>query len=202
MLDARIRPLIDRPLTMIARGLTTIPVTANQVTLAGFTFGIAAVPFLATQQYTIALGLILINRLLDGVDGALARIKGPTDLGGYLDIVLDFIFYSAVIFGFILGRPENAIEGAFLILSFIGTGSSFLAFAAMAAKRNLTTQVYGSKTIYYLGGLTEGSETITAFVLFCVFPDAFGLIAIIFGMMCWITTLGRILSAKNALSDD
>ena len=85
----------------------------------------------------IALLLILLNRVADGVDGAIARRLGSTDLGGYLDILCDFIFYAAVPLGFALARPENGAAAAFLIFSFVGTGSSFLAYAAIAAKRGL-----------------------------------------------------------------
>lgn len=199
MFDARLRPLIDPPLARAASWLARLGVTANEVTVAGFLVGISAVPFLAFQQYDAALVLILTNRLMDGLDGAVARLNGVSDIGGYLDIVLDFIFYSAVIFGFLLGRPHDAVYGAFLIFSFIGTGSSFLAYSVFAAKRGISTQIRGRKSIYYLGGLTEGFETIVAFVLLCLFPDQFWLIALIFGIMCWITTTFRITWAFQTL---
>lgn len=199
MFDARLRPYLDTPLEKIARFIIPKAISANTVTISGFGIGMLVIPLLAYQYYQLALVIILVNRLIDGVDGAVARLRGPTDLGGFLDIVLDFIFYSAVIFGFILGRPDQAAYGAFLIFSFIGTGSSFLAFAAMAAKRNLTTDMHGSKSLHYLGGLTEGVETIATFVLICLFPDHFWLIAAVFGVMCWLTTASRILSAKKIL---
>lgn len=199
MIDAQLRPYIDKPLDRIARLLIPMGITANSVTISGFLIGLLALPLLALQHYELALTFILINRLMDGIDGAIARLKGPTDFGGYLDIVLDFIFYSAIIFGFILGKPDQANYGAFLIFSFIGTGSSFLAFAAMAAKRSLTTEMHGKKSLYYLGGLTEGAETILAFILICTNPEHFSLIATIFGTMCWLTTAGRILWARKAL---
>jgi phosphatidylglycerophosphate synthase len=142
---------------------------------------------------------ILVNRLADGLDGAIARQRGPSDFGAYLDIVCDFVFYGAVVFGFILAAPENRLPGAFLLLTFIGTGGSFLAFAALAARRGLATSAQGSKSLYYLGGLTEGSETIGLFVLCCLFPRAFGILAWVFGAACCLTTLTRVLTAWQRL---
>lgn len=199
MIDARLRRLIDPPLDRLALAFDNVQVTANQVTMAGFLIGLAALPLLAFGHYSAALVVILVNRLLDGLDGAVARRKGISDLGGYLDIVLDFIFYSTVVFGFALAQPENAQYAAFLIFSFIGTGSSFLAYSILAAKRRITTDIRGKKSIYYLGGLTEGFETIAAFVLMCLVPHWFWLIALIFGLMCWVTTGFRISWAFETL---
>jgi phosphatidylglycerophosphate synthase len=201
MIDAQFRRYMDPPLEAIARNLHNTGITANQVTITGFIIGLAVIPLLAFQLYMAALTAIIINRFADGLDGAIARDRGITDAGGYLDIVLDFIFYSAVIFGFCLALPDQALYGAFLIFSFIGTGSSFLALSIFAAKRSLTTTLRGTKSIYYLGGLTEGFETITILVLMCLFPSWFWLIASIFGTLCWITTLSRIVTSYQLLSD-
>lgn len=201
MFDAALRRVIDPPLNAAGRGLNRIGVSADAVTVAGFAVGLAAVPALALQEYWLALALIVANRLGDGLDGAVARAAGPTDLGGYLDIVLDFIFYSAVVFGVALGRPDEAVFAAFLIFSFIGTGASFLAFAIIAAKRGVTTEARGRKSIFYLGGLTEGAETIACLVAICLFPAYFPWIAGVFGALCWITTASRIGQAVVSFRD-
>ena len=201
MLDATLRRVIDPPLDVAGRWLARRGVAANAVTVGGFAVGMTAIPALATGRYELALAAILANRLADGLDGAIARAAGPSDLGGYLDIVLDFLFYSAVAFGVALGRPDQAVWAAFLIFSFVGTGSAFLAYAIVAAKRGVTTATRGRKSIYYLGGLAEGSETIIAFVLICLLPDAFPWIAGVFGAMCWITTASRIGQAVRAFRD-
>lgn len=142
----------------------------------------------------------VLNRLLDGLDGALARRRGLTDAGGFLDIALDFLFYALVPFGFILADPShNALAGSWLLFAFIGTGSSFLAFAALAAKHNIDNPGYAHKSFYYLGGLTEGTETIALFVLGCLFPAYFAVLAWIFGALCWMTTLTRVWSGYLTL---
>ena len=195
MLDVFARRFIDGPLNAAARRLARRGVEANALTLSGFGVGLVAVPLLAIEAYLPALGCILLNRIADGLDGPLARARGKaSDLGGFLDIVCDFIFYSAVIFGFALGKPEQALAAAFLIFSFIGTGSSFLAYAIVAAKRGITTDLRGRKSLYYLGGLTEGTETVVLLVVICLFPDWFAWIAWGFGTACWLTTAGRVLA--------
>jgi phosphatidylglycerophosphate synthase len=192
VLDARLRHIIDPALDNLASQLIKTGISANAITICGFLVGLAAIPFIALHFYHTALVLILFNRLMDGLDGAVAKQTKVTDLGAYLDIVLDFIFYSAVIFGFALAMPEKAIYASFLILSFIGTGSSFLAFAIFAEKRQITTDIRGKKSLYYLGGLTEGTETILLFILLCLYPAYFSTMALVFAMMCWMTTLSRI----------
>jgi len=128
-------------------------------------------------------------------------LRGPTDFGGYLDIVLDFVFYSSIPFAFIAFDPAmNGIAGGFLILSFMGTGSSFLTYAIMAEKHKVTTDIRGKKSFYYLGGLTEGTETIAVFVVFCIWPLNFAPVAVIFGCLCWITTVVRIIAARNSFT--
>ncbi|AWK82048.1 TPA: CDP-alcohol phosphatidyltransferase family protein [Photobacterium damselae] len=200
MLDRYAIKIIKWPLKTLAALPDKLGISANQVTITGFIIGLFTLPALAFQRYDLALIFIVINRLLDGLDGAIARRQGITDCGGFLDITLDFIFYSLVPFGFVLADPNNnAIAGAFLIYSFIGTGSSFLAFAIMAGKRNIESPVYKQKSLYYIGGLTEGTETIACFVLFCLFPSYFSIIAWIFGALCWVTTATRIWAGYQTL---
>jgi len=127
----------------------------------------------------------LINRFFDGLDGAVARRNGITSLGGFLDITCDFIFYSAVILGFALAAPEqNSLAATFLIFSFIGTGASFLAFAAVAEKHGISSEAHGQKAFYYLEGLAEGTETILFYIIICLFPGYFPALAVIFGINC------------------
>ncbi|BAX53144.1 Inner membrane protein YnjF [Photobacterium damselae subsp. piscicida] len=200
MLDRYAIKIIKWPLKTLAALPDKLGISANQVTITGFIISLFTLPALAFQRYDLALVFIVINRLLDGLDGAIARRQGITDCGGFLDITLDFIFYSLVPFGFVLADPNNnAIAGAFLIYSFIGTGSSFLAFAIMAGKRNIESPVYKQKSLYYIGGLTEGTETIACFILFCLFPSYFSIIAWIFGALCWVTTATRIWAGYQTL---
>lgn len=201
MLDTFFIKSLKTPLRLMAMGLDKVGVKANWITLLGFLVGMMVLPALYFGDTALALVFIVINRLMDGLDGAVARVQGATDLGGYLDITLDFIFYSAVIFGFALMNPiENALAASFLIFSFMGTGSSFLAFAIMAEKRKIERLEYGNKSLYFLGGLAEGAETIAFLVLICLLPAHFALLAYVFGGICWITTATRIYAGYRTLS--
>ena len=138
---------------------------------------------------------------MDGLDGAVARAGRKTDLGGYLDIVFDFIFYGLIPLAFAFARPENALPAAVLLMVFYANGASFLAFAIMAEKRNIATQSHGSKSLYFTGGLAEAGETYAVFGLFCLFPDWFGVIAYSFAALTAITTLSRILLARELFTE-
>lgn len=192
MLDVLIHRRLQRPLEALARMVVPWKISADAVTLTGFCLGLCAIPCLAWHTYPAALVLILLNRFFDGLDGALARIQGSTDFGGYLDIVCDFIFYAGVVWGMALARPEEARWATLLVFSFMGTATSFLAYAILAAKLQLEAPKSLPKSFYYLGGLTEGTETILFLVLFCLFPTRFALLAMVFSVMCWITTGYRI----------
>lgn len=202
MIDPLLNKLLTKPLSLLAKQCVKLNLSADNVTLIGFVVGLLAVPAILTGQFTLALCFILINRVSDGLDGAIARETVPTDAGGFLDITLDFIFYSAIVFAFIWLAPyQNAIAGSFLMLSFMGTGSSFLAFAIMASKHGIEAPEYPQKSLHYMSGLAEGFETIVVLCLFCLYPDHFVIIATVFAIVCWITTLIRIWTGYHTLKN-
>lgn len=203
MFDAAIRPHIDRPLAQMAQRLVAWKISANAVTAMGFLLGIGAAGLIASQQYLPGLALFLVSRVMDGLDGAVARQTRLTDLGGYLDITLDFIVYASMVFAFALADPvTNALPAAFLTTSFMAPAATFLAYAIFAAKRGITTEIRGKKSLYYLGGLTEGFETIVTLSLMCIFPSWFPVIAIVYALMCWITGGTRIAVAVQTFSEE
>ena len=199
MLDTHIRRYIDPTLKSLAGVCMRAKIKPDWITLGGFGAGILAIFFIAWGRTDIGLALIIINRVADGVDGTLARMVGESDRGGFLDIVCDFIFYAGVPLGFAFMNPaDNALAAAFIIFSFVGTGSSFLAYAIFAQKYNISTEIKDDGTLplpkafFYLGGLTEGTETVIFLVLICLFPSLFPLLAWIFGILCLLTAGTRI----------
>ena len=187
--------MVDRMLGPAGQWLADAGVSANLVTLGGFVCGIGAAGSVALGWNLPAVALLLLNRLLDGLDGAVARAAGGTDLGGFLDITMDFIIYSAIPFAFALRDPANSTAAAFLIFSFVGTGSSFLAYAVIAQKRGISTESRGKKSFFHLGGLTEGTETIIFLVIVTTLPALFIPLAWMFGALCWVTSSSRIAEA-------
>jgi len=200
MLDRWTVQLLSKPLDLVAKRLKIYGCNPDQVSFTAFFIGMAAIPALYLGMYWLALICILLNRIGDGLDGALARMTAATDAGGFLDIVLDFIFYSSVVLGFAVASPgTNGLAAAVLLFTFVGTGSSFLAFAIMAERRGIENIVYPQKGIYYLSGLAEGTETLVSLVLFCLFPGHFPLLAYIFAFVCLVTMVTRVVGGYFAL---
>ncbi len=201
MLDPYVRILIALPLNTIGKRLAQLGISPNTLTLFAFSAGLMAMGMIIHQQYASAAFLIALNRLMDGLDGAVARHTQASDFGGILDIVCDFIIYAGIIFAFGLADPENLFYTAFLIFSFIGAITTFLAYATIAAKRQINTKRRGIKSFYHLGGICEGTETAFVLLLICLIPETFPWVCMIFGTLCWLTTLGRIYRARIDFSD-
>ena len=202
MLDRHLRPLIDPPLNRMGVWLARLGLGADAVTLIGLGLGLAAALAIGAGWFGLGLGLVLASRLADGLDGAVARATRLSDLGGYYDILADFCFYAAIPLGFIWLDPvANGLAGAVLLGAFYVNAASFLGFAILAAKHNLSTEARGKKSWYHAGGFLEGSETIAFFIAFCLFPAAFAPIAWVFAALCLVTALARVASATAQFRD-
>lgn len=193
MLDDRLKRQLDPISEAVARPLLTAGVTANAVTICGAGVSAGAGVALAFGAFWLALGLFLLGRVLDGLDGAIARLAGKTDLGGYLDILCDFVAYAAIPVGFAALDQANAFPAIVLLATFYVNGASFLAYAIFAAKRGQASRYAGPKSLYYSAGLMEGSETIIVFVVMLVLPHWFVPIAYAFAAACVATTVARVL---------
>lgn len=209
MLDRYAQTAIRPVIHALANGLHRAGVRANTLTWLGWAVGMASAVAIALQAYTAGLVLLVLSRLLDGLDGAVARLGVPSDAGGFLDISLDFWFYAAIPLAFAWADPQaNALPAAFLLAAFIGTGTSFLAYAVMREKQNKPvnepTQQASSnpgvalKSFYFLGGLTEATETLGFFIAMCLWPQHFATLAAVFALLCLITSATRI---KSGLRD-
>lgn len=203
MFDRAFNALLQRPLTVMATLLVRRGWRADQLTWLGFTLGLLAVPLIALGHPLWALLAMALNRLADGLDGSVARLTQPTDRGAFLDIALDFLFYASIPLAFALANPAvNALPAAVLIYSFVGTAGSFLAFAVLAAKRQLSSTSYPAKGFYYLGGLTESVETMAVFTLMCLAPGWFAPLAYGFAALCGLTTVTRIVAGIQTFKPD
>ena len=193
-----LRPGLERG----ARLLHSWGVHADAITCLGLSVGAGAAVAIACEAYAVGLALMLASRLCDGLDGALARLTRPTDRGAFLDIALDFLFYASIPLAFAIASPaDRALPAATLLAAFIGTGSSFLAFAVFAERRGLASDAYPRKGLYYLGGLTEASETMICFALMCLWPQHFALWAYGFALMCAMTIVTRLVAGWRAFGD-
>lgn len=193
MFDKNFIPLTEKLLLPFAKNLVSKGINANSITIIGFVFGLFAVLSISFDYFTIGFILILINRVLDGLDGIVARETQTSDKGAFLDISLDFVFYAMIPMSFAINDPDNnSLAAIFLIVSFVGTGSSFLAFSLVAERQNLKSKVFPQKGIYYLESFMEGGETIFFFLLMCLIPSFFPTIAYVFTFLCIITWVARL----------
>jgi phosphatidylglycerophosphate synthase len=200
MLDRAVNAALQPLLQAGARALARVGIGAHAVTVAGFAIGVAAAAAIAMQSYGVGLALMLASRLADGLDGPLARLTAATDRGAFLDITLDFLFYASIPLGFAFADPAaNALPAAVLLAAFIGTGSSFLAFAVFAERRGLASDAYPTKGLYYLGGLTEATETLACFALMCLWPQDFAWWAYGFAALCALTIATRVVGGARLL---
>lgn len=197
MFDTRLRKLIDPALNRIAALAVRSGIGANAVTLAGAALVIPLFYALLAQNGMLALALLLTNRVLDGLDGAIARIRGPSAWGGYLDSLCDYLFYITLPLGFAFAAPANELSALILVASFTLTAVSFLALAAIIAGRDLG---HGAKAFTYSTGLMEGGETIAFFVAMCIFPALFPQLALLFAALCLVTVAQRLWQARRLLS--
>ena len=201
MLDKALLKHLKPTLSTLAIIFIKAGISANTTSLIGFVFGIIAACLVGFGYFFWALIFFIFNRILDGLDGAIAREQHPTHFGAFLDIVLDFIIYSSVPIAFAVYDRSNSFVACFLIFSFIGTGTSFLAYGIIYEQiQKKYIKPKREKGFYFHGGLIEGSETICFIVLMLLFPSLFTIIGVLFGCLCWCTTVHRIYSSWHDFS--
>jgi phosphatidylglycerophosphate synthase len=203
MFDGLARRLLDPALDRLGRDLAGRRISADAVTFAGLLCGLVSACAIVLGAAGIALLGLGLNRLLDGLDGAVARATARTDRGGFLDIVLDFVVYGSVPLAFALRDPgANALAAAVLLFAFYVNGATFLAFAAVAAKRGLESSVRGVKSIYFTAGLAEGTETVLAFAAMILWPGYFPLVAVAFAGLTLMGAIARVTLAWRVFRDE
>lgn len=197
MVDAALRrfsaPVMDHAGRRIAR--TGIPALA--VTGAGWAAGAGACLAIVGRLWPLALALWLANRLLDGLDGGVARASQVSDLGGFLDIVADFSVYGAIVVAIAMVEPAARLACVALLASYYVSGTALLAFSSIAERKGIGTG--DGRSVRFSGGLAEGTETIAVYVLFFLLPRFAPVIAWTFAAMVTITAAQRTWRAVNLL---
>ena len=193
MLDRYATAVIRPAVARLAQAARRAGLGANAITYAGFVLGMLSAALIAWDHPSVGLVVMALSRLCDAMDGAVARLTEATDAGGFLDLTLDFVFYASIPLAFAISDPPaNALAAAVLLATFVATGTSFLAFAAIAAKRGLRNLDYPDKSIYFLGGLAEATETLAFFSAMCLWPRHFATLAFVFAALCALTAGTRI----------
>jgi phosphatidylglycerophosphate synthase len=203
MFDASLRRTKDRiglPVAVRLKG-----VSPNTISLAAFAVGILTTWLAFRGLFGWALAFWLVSRVLDGLDGLLARVhQKQSDFGGYLDILMDFAIYSALPIGIVLSAPspDRYLALAFMLAAFYVNGASWMYLAAILEKRG--SQFVGDPaapptmtTVVMPSGLVGATETILAYCAFLIWPDQVSLLFSIFGGMVVFTTFQRLVWAWN-----
>lgn len=203
MFDAFLRALKDRLLAPVARAVGT-RVHPNVITISAWVLGILAAVVAERRDYRLALGLWLANRAFDGFDGTLSRVTGrQTDFGGYLDIVLDFSVYAALVFGLILASHDwqTAATGTALISTFYVNAASWMYLAAILERRDLGASTTRELTTVTMPpGLIAGTETFIFYVLFLLIPAQLPLLFTLMSLGVMATIIQRIVWARRRLT--
>ena len=197
MLDKHLQFLLKGPLIFISKRIGNFT-NPNSISLIGFLFGLMMCVSIVLGLFKLSILLLIFNRLFDGIDGSLARLTHPTPLGGYIDIVFDFLIYSGFVLSFGIMDQSNLLICSILLFVYIGTGTTFLARAAIEnnsynnQKNKFKDHKHIHKSFYFTYGLIEGGET-TLFMFIClIFPNSFNLLGLIFFILCSITIVSRI----------
>lgn len=194
MIDAPVRRALEPTLNAAAAGLVRLGVRATALTIGGWCVGVVAIAFAATGHWHLALVGWLFNRVLDGLDGPVARLTGSTDLGGFLDIVADFSIYGGFLIAAAIAVPEARLAALVLLGTYYLSGTAFLALSSVLERRGEAARADFSdgRSLLFVGGLAEGTETVVVYVLICLMPQHLAVIAWIFAVAVMITAVQRI----------
>ena len=198
MLDGPIRRHIHEPLDRIGVGLEKLGLTPNQMTGIGFVIGVGACVFVATGRWYIGLGMWLLNRIVDGLDGPLARRVGPTELGGFFDIMADFAIYGGIVLAIGFHVPEARVAALVLFLMYYLNGSGFLAWSSIAERLQ---QHDSERTFHFPTSLAEGTETIVVMSLILLIGSFTEEILWIWSAAVAISVVQRIFYVRRSLMD-
>lgn len=175
------------------------------ITIVGCGIGLVAAVAVWHQLYVTGLVLWVVNRILDGLDGTVARLQNrQSDLGAYLDVVLDHIVYAAIPLALALSinTVEIYLYLAFLLCSFYINGASWMYLSALLEKRKQGAEKHREQTTVRIpGGLIEGAETIVFFCLFLLLPEAAGPLFILMALFVLVTIVQRVLWAMHNLRE-
>ncbi len=210
MLDAAARRVLERPLDSVAGGLARVGwLTPDRVTLVGLGLGLGSAAAATQRWWTVALVLWLLSRLADGLDGPLARrlasTRAPSDAdglppsqaGGFLDISADFVVYGTTVVAVAIGVGGSPWPFVAVLLAYYINGSVFLAFSSIAERTGRTSD--DGRSLSFLGGLAEGTETIVVHALWCLLPGAAGRIAMVWAVVVGVSAAHRIWAGYRAL---
>ena len=200
MFDSSLRRFKDRVGTPLAQRMSRV--SPMFISMLALVVGLLATYAAYKGQYIWAFAFWILNRILDGLDGLIARLHDrQSDFGGYVDILTDYIVYASLPIGLVAGSPsiERYLALAFMLASFYVNTASWMYLAAILEKRaahDPDTQT----TIVMPVGIIGGFETIIAYGIFLLFPAHITILFSIFATLVFITIIQRLIWAHKHLS--
>ena len=190
MLDARLRAAYAPTLERTGARLAAAGVSPTALTASGWLVGVGACAAAGTARWPLALALWLGNRLLDGLDGAVARAIGPTERGGFLDIVADFSIYAGFVLGVAVAVPDARLACVVLLVTYYLSGTAFLALSSLLERQRHS--LGDERSLRFVGGLAEGTETVIAYVAIAAAPEHAAALVWVFAAAVAVTAGQRI----------
>lgn len=208
MLDRPVRALLDRPVGALAAALDRPGITPDGLTVAGLVLGLGSAVAAALQLWALALALWLVSRVVDGLDGALARRRradgrhsSDSEAGGFLDITADFVVYGATVLGVALGvtaaydAPWQPFAAVLLV--YYVNGAAFLAFSSIAERTG--RRIDDGRSLSFLGRIAEGTETIVVHSLWLIAPFWAWQLAVVWAVFVGVSAVQRMVAGYRAL---
>jgi phosphatidylserine synthase len=201
VLDRHLRRVTTPTLDRIGGRLAELGLPAGAVTATGWFLGAGACAAAATATWPAALGLWLANRVVDGLDGPVARARQPTARGGFFDIVSDFSIYGGFVAGVAIAVPSARLACVVLLFTYYLSGSALLALSSLLERQQRANPPGAgeSRSLHVTGGLAEGTETVIVYTLFCLLPGSAPQIAWGFAAAVAVTAIQRFLIGARLL---
>lgn len=196
MLDEKLRPLKEAVLIPVSKQIGKV-LSPNVMTFISFLLGTVSIVYILMGQYLLAGILWGLNRITDGLDGTIARVTGrQSDIGGYLDILADFVIYSLIPIAFVIDRGR--INSELLVLSimlavYYINAASWMYLSTLLHKREKIEGQYTSVIMPL--GVVEGFETIVFYTLFFIIPNRILALMTILLILTFLGTIQRIIWA-------
>ncbi len=208
MFDAALRRAYAPATARVASLVHGRSIRAVTITATGLVLGLGAAGAAGTGRWWLALGLWLVSRAVDGLDGAVARLEGPSARGAFADLLADFTVYAAFVAGIAVEIPQARLAAVVLLSTYYVSGAAFLAWSSLADGRSdgrsadhgrSGLEIDDDRTVRFVGGLAEGFETVAAYAIVCVWPVHAETILWVFAALVGITALQRVVFALRDL---
>lgn len=203
MIDAQLREQLAGIFSFVAQGIDRPGISPDLITFSGFVLGVGGAVSAWQHHWFLALALWLPSRIADGIDGALARWRieqgeKGNPAGGYLDIMADFVVYGSFVVGVAHGARQGYFPFLFVLLAYYLNGTAFLAFSSIGEKEGI--RLDDGRSLSFVYGLAEATETIVVHSVWCIFPSQAAHIASVWAAVVLFSAALRFYYSKNLLT--